>query len=94
MAFDTPTDTISRLLAARSNMDIDAALDCYEPDASVVIEPGLVAKGLNSIRTFTQATLSLPITFGSRKFIENDGIALHISAVSYTHLTLPTIYSV
>lgn len=79
MAFETPTDTINRLLAARSSMDVDAALDCYETNASVVMEPGHVARGLDSIRAFTQATLSLPITFGARMVIEGDAIALHIS---------------
>jgi ketosteroid isomerase-like protein len=80
MAFSTPLDTVSHLMAARCGADVDAALGCYEVNALVVLEPGRVARGAAAIKAFTKATISLPITFGHREIVECDEIALHYAA--------------
>jgi len=77
--FPNPYDTIYHLLAARSRGDVAAALACYEPGATVVLQPGNIASGEAAIKTYTQTTMSLPITFGGREIVEADGIALHVS---------------
>lgn len=79
MIFSKPLDTISYLLAARSRGDVGAALSCYEPNATVVVEPGKIATGEATIKGFTETVISLPITFGSHKIVEGEDIALHLS---------------
>ena len=79
MIFSKPLDTISYLVAARSRGDIEAALACYELNATVVMEPGKFATGEDAIKTFTQATISLPVIFGDREIVEAEDIALHVS---------------
>ena len=77
--FHNPYDTIYHLLAARSRGDTAAAVACYEHDARVVVQPGMIETGEPGIRRFTEATMTLPIAFGDREIIEVDGIALHLS---------------
>ena len=77
VAFSTPLDTVSHLMAARSGADVDAALGCYEANAIVVLEPGKVARGAAAIKASTKATISVPINFGHREIVEGDEIALH-----------------
>ena len=79
MILSKPLDTISYLLDVRSRGDIEAALTCYEPNATVVTEPGKLATGKDAIRAFIQATISLPIIFGDREIVEAKDIALHVS---------------
>jgi hypothetical protein len=74
MRFSKPLDTIFHLLAARSRGDLAAAVDCYEANATVVIEPGRFARE-TAIKSFTEATIALPITFGERAVVEGEDIA-------------------
>lgn len=79
MSFSSPVDTITYLLAVRAQGNITAALSCYETNATVVIEPGKFGSGEEAIRGFTEATISLPITFSDREIVEAGDIALHLS---------------
>jgi ketosteroid isomerase-like protein len=79
MAGSTPRDTMSALIAARGSRDVEAAFACYEPTATVVIEPGKTASGPAAIRAFIASAARLPITFGNRVFVETGDTALHIS---------------
>jgi len=79
MSFSRPLDTINHLLAARERGDVSAALSCYESNATVVFEPGKFGSGEDAIRGFTEATITLPITFGDREIVEAGDIALHLS---------------
>lgn len=79
MRFSKPLDTIFHLLAARSHGDLAAALTCYEANATVVMEPGKFARGETAIKTFIEATIVLPITFGGHAIVEAEDIGLHLS---------------
>src|ERR1700694_4680677 len=74
----TPLDTMNRLLEARSRKDMATALACYEPGATVVVEPGKVASGDAAIEAFTAAAMDLPIAFGEHRVVESGDIALHL----------------
>lgn len=79
MSFSRPLDTITYLLAARARGDVASALSCYEPGATVVMQPSVFCNGEDAVRGFTEATISLSITYGDRKIVEAGDIALHIS---------------
>ena len=79
MSFSRPLHTITYLLAARARGDVAAALSCYEPNATVVMQPGKFASGEDAVTAFTEATITLPITFGDREIVEAGDIALHLS---------------
>jgi ketosteroid isomerase-like protein len=79
MSLSKPLDTIFHLLAARSRGDLTAALNCYEANATVVREPGKFACGETAVKTFIEATIALPITFGEHAIVEAEDIALHFS---------------
>lgn len=79
MIFSQPLDTIAYLLAARARGDVATALSCYESNATVVMQPGQFGSGEDAIKGFTEATLTLPITYGDREIVEAGDIALHLS---------------
>lgn len=79
IAFRTPIDTILRLLEARATGKLAMAVACYEPHATVVAQPGQSGSGEDAIKSFTEATSALPITFSERTIIEAGDIALHVS---------------
>jgi ketosteroid isomerase-like protein len=78
MAFASPLDTVRTLLEARARKDVDAAVACYEADASVVIEPGKVLSGAAAIRAFTEGAMNLPLVFGAREIVAGAAAALHL----------------
>jgi len=47
MYFPTTLAAITALVDARNSGDIDTALACYEPDATIVAQPGLTLSGLD-----------------------------------------------
>lgn len=79
MSFAKPLDTMTYLLAARARGDVTAALSCYEPGATVVMQPTVFGNGEEAVRRFTEATIALPITFGDRKIVDAGDIVLHLS---------------
>ena len=62
MTARTPAD-VDRLLAeAISRGDLEAALACYEEDASLVPQPGQVARGTAALREAVGAFIALKAT--------------------------------
>jgi uncharacterized protein (TIGR02246 family) len=74
----TPLGLIIALIQARSDRDVDAAVACYEADATVVMEPDRIERGTSSIRAFTEAAVALPITFSDRRIVDGTDVALHL----------------
>ena len=74
----TPLETMIRLTEARGRKDMAAALACYEPGATVVVEPGKIASGDAAVEAFTAGTMDLPIAFGAHQIVEAGDVALHL----------------
>ena len=81
---ETPNALIARLVAARSTGDVDRAVDCYEPEATIVAQPGRIVSGRQATRTFVEATIRIPLSFVGRMIVVADGIALHQASWSAT----------
>jgi hypothetical protein len=80
MTMQTPATLMATLIDARTNRDVDRAVLCDEPDATVVAEPGTVVSGRADVRAFTEAAARLAIRFGEPQIVEGEGIALHVCA--------------
>ncbi len=59
MAARKPEDCDNHLIEALNTGDLDAAVACYEPDASFVVEPGKVVTGHAAIREVLESWLAL-----------------------------------
>lgn len=60
MAYETALNTIESLINARRLKDYDAAWACYEPSASVVLQPGHIESGESAIKAFIRGRATLP----------------------------------
>ena len=59
MAARKPEDCDNLLIEALNTGDLEAAVACYEPDASFVVEPGKVVTGHAAIREVLESWLAL-----------------------------------
>ena len=59
MAARKPKDCDNLLIEALNTGDLEAAVACYEPDASFVVEPGKVVTGHAAIREVLESWLAL-----------------------------------
>jgi ketosteroid isomerase-like protein len=77
--FSSPLEAITALVEARNAGNVERALQCYGPDAVVVVQPGSVFTGLDGARAALEAFVALRSTFvvTARKFIEGPDVALH-----------------
>jgi ketosteroid isomerase-like protein len=77
----SPADVVNLLIEARSRGDIDEAVCCYEPGATLVAMPGTVVSGSEAIRTLLTRFASLKGDFrrGKHQLIEAGDIAFYCS---------------
>jgi uncharacterized protein (TIGR02246 family) len=82
----SPLDTINNLTAAINRGELDAMLNCFEPDAVLVVQalagqPGQIARGAAAIREAYGGFVSLKPTLRRRaqQVVEAGDIALHFS---------------
>ena len=77
----TPMDVVNQLIEARSRGDIDEAVRCYEPGATLVAVPGTVVSGPDAIRSLLTRFASLKGDFQREKhqLIEAGDIAFYCS---------------
>jgi ketosteroid isomerase-like protein len=74
----TPLELITTLLDARGRGDVEAAVACFEADATMVIEPDHIERGDAAIRRFTKSTFALPVTMLARRIVDGRDVALHV----------------
>ncbi len=79
MSKTTPLETITTLIGARQSKNFEVALDCYEPDATVVLQPGQTGSGEAAIRAFISVASELPLIFAGHETIEAGDLALQLS---------------
>jgi uncharacterized protein (TIGR02246 family) len=78
MPAQTPRVAIGRFLAAVRNLDVEAVLALYEPDATVVVMPGMLGQGTTAIRSFYEGIFALKpeIRHGAEAFTEAGDLTL------------------
>lgn len=77
----TPLDAVTQLVDARNRGSLEEAIALYEPDATLVAQPGVVLSGSKAIRESLMRFAALRPAFEStaRQIVESNGIALHCS---------------
>ena len=86
MAGKNPIDTVNQLMEAMNQGDLNAALAQYESDATLVEEPGKLARGTQEIREALKGFISLKPTLKaeSHQIVEGGSLALFCSRWSLT----------
>lgn len=74
----TPREAVNKLIEAINDGDIEAALALYEPNATLVVEPGKLAIGMKALRQALGGFVSLRPTLKGEKseVIEAGDVAL------------------
>ena len=81
MTQPNPLDIVNNLTAAINRGDLDAAVDLYEQDAVLVVQPGKIARGRSAIREALAGFISLKPTLRgqAQQIVDRDDIVLHCS---------------
>jgi len=81
MTAATPYDTLQQFTSARSRGDVLAAMACYEIDATVVLQPGIVKRGADALHASLTQFISMCGKFDvtDQQIIEGRNVALHMA---------------
>ena len=81
MPAKTPRLAMNSYISAMLDHDLEAAVALYEADATLVIYPGMLAKGATAIRKFFEGLLSIKPDFHyeAKVFTETDDLALFVA---------------
>lgn len=74
-------ELFTRLVEHRGRGEVAEALACYEPGATIVVQPGQVGSGPAAVRGVLEffAVSRATFTVLARTFLAGDGVALHLS---------------
>ena len=77
----SPLDAVTQFVNAMNKGDLEAALSLYEPEASLVVQPGVVATGTLALREALAgfAALKPTLTSEAHQVVEAGNIALYCS---------------
>lgn len=81
MRTPSPLDAVTQFVNALNQGDPETALSLYEPGASLVVQPGVVATGTSALRAALAefAALKPTLTTEAYKILEADDLALYCS---------------
>lgn len=76
-----PLDAVAQFVDAMNQGDLETALSFYEPQASFVVEPGVVVNGILAIRKALAEMVALKPTLSteSQQVVETGDLALYCS---------------
>lgn len=76
-----PIDTLNQLVKAINGGDLDAAVACYEAQATLIVEPGQVATGTKALREALAGFIAMKTTIipETYKIIQTGDLALYTS---------------
>jgi ketosteroid isomerase-like protein len=82
MGYQTPAELFDAVVDSRNRGDLATYVACYEPTATIIPQPGMVAHGHEAISAFLSFFTSLrpAFTVVKREFIEGFAVALHLSS--------------
>src|ERR1700733_13445718 len=63
MPYATPAELFDAVVSSKNRGDVEAYLDCYESNATIVLQPGSVASGHDALRGFLSFFTSLKPSF-------------------------------
>ncbi len=77
----SPLDAVTQFVNAMNKGDLEAALSLYEPGASLVVQPGVVATGASALREALSkfAALKPILTSEAHQVVEAGDVALYCS---------------
>ena len=86
MSYLTPSALFDAVVESRNRGDEADFLTCYEMTATIVPQPGTIARGHEALKAFLQFFVALHPTFTvlKREFVSGDGITLHLSSWTLT----------
>ena len=75
----SPLDAVTQFVNAMNNGDLESALGLYEPGASLVVQPGVVATGTLALRDALAgfAALKPTLTSEAHQVVEAGDVALY-----------------
>ena len=78
MKTSSPLDAVTQFVNAMNNGDLETALGLYEPGASLVVQPGVVATGTSALRDALAGFVALKPTLTSEahQVVEAGDVAL------------------
>lgn len=81
MSMSSPADTVTRLINAVNQGDLETIATCYEPEATLIVQPGQVATGIQEIRAAFAEFIAAKtiITSETHKIIQSGDVALFTS---------------
>ncbi len=81
MSTSNPADTVTQLVKAVNQGDLEAAVACYETDATLIVQPGQVATGKKAIREAFAGFIAMKVTITTEthKTIQTGDTVLFIS---------------
>lgn len=81
MSTPNPVDTVTQLVKAVNQGDLEAAVACYEADATLIVQPGQEATGKKAIREAFAGFIAMKVTITTEthKTIQAGDIVLFIS---------------
>ena len=74
---ETPAALIDTLIAARTAGYLAGAANCYDANATIVVQPGQVVSGEAAVAAFIAGSARLALTFTGRSIVVGDSVALH-----------------
>jgi ketosteroid isomerase-like protein len=86
MPYATPAELFDAVVDSRNRGDIETYLGCYEPNATIVLQPGSVARGHEALRGFFDFFTALKPSFKVRRreFVDGADITMHLSEWTLT----------
>ena len=81
MSTPNPADTVTQLVKAVNQGDLEAAVACYEANATLIVQPGQVATGEKAIREALAGFIAMKVTITTEthKTLQTGDIGLFIS---------------
>ena len=79
MKTSSPLDAVTQFVNATNKGDLETALGLYEPGASLVVQPGVVATGTLALREALAGFMALTLTSEAHQVVEAGDVALYCS---------------
>ena len=79
MKTSSPLDAVTQFVNATNKGDLETALGLYEPGASLVVQPGVVATGTLALREALAGFVALTLTSEAHQVVEAGDVALYCS---------------
>jgi ketosteroid isomerase-like protein len=77
----SPLDAVTQFTNAMNKGDLEAALSFYEPGATLIVQPGVVATGTSALREALEGFVALrpTLTSEAHQVVEAGDVALYCS---------------